>query len=300
MVFLRVVMREAVVCGWERPIVTIKTKKEENKMNWKNLLCGTIMCAGVGLKAQEAASLPAQEEDSWRPEVKLSIDYKTRYLSKGRVCNHDRTMFGDLSLSLKGAYVGIWNAFDLTDSNGYRNETEEFDFYAGYNYTIGDLGDTIKSITIDGSWWYYRYPSAHSGDSWELCLNVSLETFLSPGFEIYYDVENDFAYAGLYAGYDFVIPGTDDKLSWTNKAELWWGSTRYNYCGEAYPDTYKNAIFSLVYDTGLTYAFNKHISASVFGEIGWLLDDDIREYHKDRPRSNAVNCLVGANVTFKY
>ena len=95
---------------------------------------GRIAWMLVAVLALSGTAAFAQQDDGneWRPQVDFTLDWSSRYIDLGEVLNPDPVGQADLSLSLKGFYVGVWTCVDFTDVYGYHNDPEEWNYYVGY------------------------------------------------------------------------------------------------------------------------------------------------------------------------
>jgi len=102
-------------------------------------------------------------------------------------------MSGDLSVSMSGAYAGVWaSSGDATNGN-------EYDLYVGYGLETG-------GVEVDASIWTYVYPDAGvsdtMGDLTELIVSVSAA---GASFAIYEPLtgnSSDYSYMTLGYGMD--------------------------------------------------------------------------------------------------
>ena len=289
-------------------------------------------------ETEETPSLLAQLKESTKcslipTSIKLSLDYKSRYLSDGRVINPEQMLFGSIDLNWDfdndGIYVGIWGANDLNDYNradGIKYEPEEFDYYIGYWYEWGDLGDAVKSVCLDVSYTYWDYPS-RSG--WE-CIGEQQNTItvdvsaklgcdvvsVKPGVKVNWDPEIEKIYGDVYValGKDF----EDAKwISLGTKFELFWGNG--NYVKRAFPDAEgrhwgdsdKEALTTFIWTVGADFTpFNgddnsalKSFTIGPFAQLVWAIDHECREAWKTTKQANSksgVNTCYGISASYKF
>jgi len=293
------------------------------------LLCmlGSLLVAGA-VHAQEAAPAPQLEQpanNEWRPSVNFSVDYSSRYWCRGKLFNPERVMYGDLSLSLKGFYAGVWTAVDLTEENGYRNEPEEWDFYFGYSYTFENI-EVINSLELDLNYTSFRYPrygSNFGGHSpHEQCIALKATTGyaigdfdLNPGVDVRVDWNHDKWikeaqwYFRVFVSHDEPLKFLSEKLTFGNTVSQWWGNNHYNglYFDENGGDDDEgrwrqvgNGLSFLTWETNLTYAINDHVSFGPWGCIGWAIDHNLRKQQKQTKHLNSVNCAWGVKLAFSF
>lgn len=286
-------------------------------MSSRGLLSGVMglafLCTGVttwSAEVEQTSPVPvveaASEDDGWVPSIALSADLASRYFSEGAISNDEPTTQIDLSISLKDFTVGVWTCIDLTDRVGYGNEPEEWDYYVTYAPSIGGDWAVIKGLDFTFGYWYYDYPRASEADSQELEFAVNAQCLLSPGIDLYWDFENDLFYGSLNASHETPLDFISDKLTWENSCELWWGNSHYN-CNDNYnwahmadEKTYKNCFFAFVWTTKFTFKIDEHFSFGPFLQLGYALDNDIRNEWKEDPMQNAVNFCWGANLSMEF
>ncbi len=276
--------------------------------------------------AEETPSLLAQIKEktgcSLVPtNIKLSVDYKSRYLSDGRVINPKQMLFGAIDLAWDfdhdGIYVGIWGANDLNDYNrasGIKYEPEEFDYYIGYWYEWGNLGDVVKSVCLDVSYTYWDYPS-RSG--WE-CVGEQQNTFtvdisaplgvvdgldIKPGTKVNWDPENEKFYGDVYLS---LGKGFEDAewLSLGTKFELFWGNGNYYVLENPQLTTFIWTV-SADFTPFKDYAF----TIGPFAQLVWAVGSDTRDFWKQRGdfegeindnSKSGVNTCYGVSASFKF
>ncbi len=312
--------------------------------------------AGIQAFAQEedSPSLLAQLREDTKcslipSSIKLSLDYKSRYLSDGRVINPQNMLFGSVDFAwdfaTDGIYIGIWGANDLNRYNhggGDRidYEPEEFDYYIGYWYEWGDLGehtgDAIKSICLDVSYTYWDYPSRtypkggnKSRDSWyaigeqqhtitvDVSAGLGVEAIsVKPGFKVNWDPEMEKIYGNLYVslGKDF----EDAKwLSVGTRFDLFWGNG--NYVKRAFPDAEERHWGDTDKETFTTFIWTvsadftpfadsdfkglKSFTIGPFAQLVWALDHECRQTWKTTKQANAksgLNTCYGLSASYKF
>ncbi len=272
--------------------------------------------------AEESPSLLAQLKESTKcsiipTSIKLSLDYKSRYLSDGRVINPKQMLFGEIDLywdfTNDGVYAGIWGANDLNDYNrgsGIKYEPEEFDYYIGYWYEWGDLGDVVKSVCVDVSYTYWDYPS-RSG--WE-CVGEQQNTFtvdvsaplgvdavsVKPGVKVNWDPENEKIYGDVYVGLGKSFE--DCKcLSLGTKFELFWGNGNYYVLDNPQLTTF---IWTVNADVSVG-----NFTIGPFAQLVWAVGSDTRDFWKERGdfkgsindnSKSGVNTCYGVSASFKF
>jgi uncharacterized protein (TIGR02001 family) len=139
------------------------TLVEEARMKNTPWLVARVVAASA--VALGAVAQTAQAE----VEVSASAGVANMYYFRGvDLGNGDAAVFGDLGVSAGGAYGGIWG------TSGDAAAGTEYDLYAGYGHSFGDL-------SVDVSAWTYVYPSdpgdSDVGDLSEVILAVGYGPF---------------------------------------------------------------------------------------------------------------------------
>lgn len=121
---------------------TNKTKEKDNmKTISKAVAVASLISAGfIGTQAHAA-------------EVSASAAVSSMYLWRGQnLSNGAAAVSGDLSVSMGGAYAGIWT------SSGDAGFGSEYDLYVGYGLEVAD-------VALDLSYASYIYPNDATGDN---------------------------------------------------------------------------------------------------------------------------------------
>lgn len=244
--------------------------------------------------------MQSDESNEWRPEVGLTLDWSSRYLDKGEVLTPDPIGQADLSLALKGFYVGVWTCVDFTDVNDYRNEPEEWNYYLGYEHTFSDL-PVLESLSIDLSWTYCDCPRDSSSDSQELGLGIALgDILLAPTVVLTWDYEDDIWCVEAGISHDMPLECISEKLLFGVGLDLVWGNARWNGGFDKGDDAYKNALATAVLTTELTYQFTENIAFGPYLIAAWALDHDIRGKFRDDSINNACNFVWGIQLSMEF
>ncbi len=309
-------------------------------MSMKKILTGILAVAALsGIQAFAQDDAPEMESKVYtglKPsEISVNTQFKSRYLSDGRVINPDYMLFGSVTLGwdLKdtedfcdGLYIGIWGANDLNRYNagsGIKYEPEEFDYYIGYWYTLKLESDNFENLNFDLSYTYWDYPSR---TGWEyvgsqqntiaLDINTGIKNekldSLKPGVTINWDPENEKYYANIYvkAADTFWTKDDEDEkkkqtLGWNSSLELMWGNSHYVDAAfidvDGTNDIHKNTFTTLTWKAGLDYSPMKNMSIGPFVQLSFALDHECRDSWKlDDNSKSGVNNLWGFGASFKF
>lgn len=303
----------------------------------KKILTGIMavaMLAGIQAFAQE------EEESSFVskliPSVDIAAQYKSRYLSDGRVVNPDDMLFMDAFFSwniyenddfANGLYFDLWCANDLNRYNkadGIDYEPEEFDYTIGYTLGVKNFECeplSLKGLNFDLSYAYWDYPSR---TGWQcvgsqqntITLDISTSVVndvldVTPGITINWDPEDEKYYGKGYLKLGDEIWNNEEEgnkkqsLSWNTKFELFAGNSRYT--GNAFSeiddtgDIYKSTFTTFVWTVGLDFSPMPGVSVGPFGVLSWALDHECRDAWKiDDNSKSGVNNLWGIGASFSF
>ena len=156
-------------------------------------LTKAIALAGVVATGLSAATFAQAEE----VEVAASAAVSNTYLWRGQDLGYGAAaVSGDLSVSMGGAYGGIWV------SSGDTSYGQEYDLYVGY-------GGEVESFSYDVSIWTYSYPGDDAvngeGNTFGLTELILSAGVAGASFSYYYPLSSnpdDYSYLTLGYGVD--------------------------------------------------------------------------------------------------
>jgi uncharacterized protein (TIGR02001 family) len=274
-----------------------KEMKNIDRITW--MLVVVLALSGTVALAQQYLAKP-DESNEWRPQVDFTLEWVSRYIDKGETLNPDSVGQADLSLSLKGFYVGVWTCVDLTDVNDCHNEPEEWNYYLGYEYKFTGVPG-VESLTIDLGWIYCDCPQDSSSDSQELHLGIQLEdVLLAPAVVVTWDYEDDLWCIEAGVSHEMTLEFISEKLLFGTSLVLVWGNTRWNGGLDKGDDTYKNALATANLATELKYQLTENISFGPYMLAAWALDHDIREKFQADSINNACNFVWGIRLDMEF
>lgn len=266
-------------------------------------ICSASAILAASLMAQDAPKTAEDERPAWLPSIELSIDHTSRYMSEGNVGNPDPINTIGLTAEYGitdsfAAHIGGVAIVDETDACENEHNVEEWDWIAGFTWTIADI-DAIGDIEINFDYIYYNYPrdGAHTHDAdtkeYEIDVNAT-KLFLSPGIAFVHDFENDVIKANANVTYEIDLASVLENLSFECPVELWVGNHQYTGC------TSSSAVYSVCAQPTLKYAINEKISVSTFVQMGWALDSRVRRDWRDDENNNEFNACWGINFTASF
>ncbi len=264
-------------------------------MNFKKTIVCTLLAFSV--------LAIAEEETGWKPSLELSIDHTSRYMSEGNVGNPDPIdtigltvefpVTDDLALHLGGTAI-----YDETNACDNRRNVEEWDWNAGFTFTLNELPG-IGALEFNFDYIYYNYPrdKVHTHDTdtkeYEIDINAT-ELFLSPGIVFVHDFENDVIKGNVNFTYELPLDNLLENLSFECPFEFWAGNHQYTGC------TKGSTAYSFCTQPTLSYAINENLSVATYVQMGWALDSRVRNDWKDDENNNAFNACWGLNMTLSF
>lgn len=301
----------------------------------KKLLMGLIAAVmmGTNVMAQEAEE--ESKKPCWLPDVDLTLEYASRYLSDGRVINPKQMIFIDAFANWTitddfGFYGDLWFANDWNDYNkdsGIKNEPEEIDWSIGVWYHVGGIsGIGGLNFDLSHSRWFYPERTGWNcpGETkYVLALDISTDDIKitdkfswKPGICTRLDYENDEWNTDIYAKTSWEIV---DKLTLDNKAQIFWGNSKWNagsngryvsiededgeVLGYAKNPIYKNMFTTFVLSADLTYQLTDHFSVAAFGKLAYALNHTFRDSWKGEGNPNhasGCNDLWGVRLGVSF
>ena len=266
----------------------------------KSLMVAAALLSGI-VVAQEATK--EEERPALLPSLELSLEHTSRYMSEGNVGNPDAIntigltaewgITDNLSFHLGGISI-----LDETDATGNDDNVEEWDWLAGFGFSLPDVAG-IGTLEFKVDYIYYNYPHdkthTHDTDTKEYEIDVNAtDVFLSPGIAFVHDFENDAIKANVNVTYEQELKQINEHLSFECPFEAWAGNHQYT------GSTSDTAMYSLCAQPTLAYEISENVSISAFVQMGWALDGRVRKDWKDDENNNAFNVCWGLNLTASF
>jgi uncharacterized protein (TIGR02001 family) len=184
----------------------------------KKLLATTLFATviAVGTSADAAFTLSGD------------LTFGSDYVDRG-VKLAECTVHPSIEASVDDSYFGVWGALPLEKRNS-KGYIDEWDFYAGYGYTLSD------TVSLDLGATLYYYPIDQADDTGEAYagINWDLERW-TPGIYGYYDFDLDGGTWTLQGSIGYSIPmasaGTSADLSATGGYVSSSDGDSYSYYG---------------------------------------------------------------------
>ncbi|MGN0867459.1 MAG: hypothetical protein ACI4SG_07295 [Oligosphaeraceae bacterium] len=261
----------------------------------------TVLATVGCLNAQEIPlsgnALPEEElqgeERDWG--VALSVSYASHYFDKGVYANTEPIFQGDLEVTWKDFFLGVTGMLDCTDMNDHRQSFEEWDWTIGWRPVLGgEWEGPVQGVEFQVAYMRYVYPRSREDDSHEINLAMNVQTFLTPGIDLYYDFEDSIFYGNVNVSQTISLA---DRLDWNLGAQLWWGNHRFQLRDFEVRD---NAPFSVVAETSLEYSLCDGISFGPFAAGGWALGHKMRECWKEADDQSAFNWVAGVCLNLEF
>lgn len=289
-----------------------------------------VLFALVGVAFAQDVEVADESSCNWKPDLSLTVDWNSRYVSKGEVINPDPIASVDAYIGLCGFYADFWAPFDMTDINrpersgNYTNNrkyrAEEVDYVFGYSYTVGaDKLGGLSDLTIDFNYKYWQYPRATFDDDQLIELGLSLDNVLDPdsdfalgfGTSVAYHLNNDYKWWGkVYADLSYAL---NDKVTVGVKNTWYWGDKRFNRYSITDEDEEGNEIVIDASEMNrdavnaaelkfyASYALNDNISLGAFFAGAWAIDHETRaKWDAAKPWNRRQNFWGGVSATFSF
>ena len=301
------------------------------------LALACIFGLGLSLKAQSAANaaqpapkqITTEEDSSFVPEISVELDWRTKYVSKGKIINPDHNIAIDVRLDLAGFYAEIWSPIDMTSQNdgykplkyayhgsGYMNKrkfrAEEIDYSIGYAYKFdADTLGGFSPLTIDFNYTYYQYPRyrefgenryfSHFHEV-PLTLTVKLNDVLTSikdkddpvslavGGQWYYDIENYWWYGNFFADLGYDI---DENLSVGLKNTWYWADR--DYCGHG-----TNTLTTIELKPSISYKITKEITVGAYVAGAYFASRKVRKDMRESESQHESTWWGGITFGFSF
>lgn len=187
------------------------------------LAVGSLMAgvqAGEGDADLKSGRPEACDGGFGKPEFELSLDYMSKYVSRGVMINRDSVFAPEFSMCWGGVKAEVVGYGDVTGYSGRRSQFEEADYALSYSHTLWDV------VTLEGGIIWYHFPGA-TADTREWFGSVVFDKLpLSPAVTVYYDdVEANGAYVNPTLEQEFKLT---EHFALTATAGLGWGSENGN------------------------------------------------------------------------
>lgn len=290
----------------------------------KNFFLALVCIFGLGssIIAQEAAAPAAdaqpvvvEETTCTLPSVSLALEWRTSYVSKGKIINPDPIVAADLFVEWQGLYVEFWAAFDMSDYNSFgrspygndrKYRAEEVDYTIGYGYTFDDLLGDFSPVSFDVNWTYYQYPRYRDGRSHfhetPFTLTVKLDNVLQSfvaedskhalgiGAKTTYDLTHYYWYGQAFAEYSYALC---DKTSISVSNNWYWGDQNFNSFNS-------RALNATDLRVDVKYALCDNVTLGAYVAGGWAIDQQNRKAWKADPNNNNANFWGGLNCSYSF
>lgn len=203
--------------------------------------------------ASTAGLALAQQEPKSSYSVSVDFPYTSKYVFRGLEAASD-SIQPSVEVAVSDFYIGVWTNQPIT-----KNQSNEFDFYAGYKLKLND------SWNIDGGATVYYYPEADLANGGRqntteayLGLNGNIKGF-TPGVYAYYDTTLETTTAQLQLGYSLPLASAGLSLDFSANAGRVYANTGtdYNYYSVGLNVPYKLSDKALVY-AGVAYSDNNY------------------------------------------
>lgn len=182
-----------------------------------SLAGGRVSAESLWRQGWQRCGLPAEEA----PELSLSADVASQYVSRGVRVNEDPVIQPAAELCWRGFRAGVWASVDTTGYAGREWDVQELNYVLGYEHEIGPVTLTAGHI-------WYKFPGTDP-DTKELFAGVSWarECWPELSLTVYYDYdEAQGFYVAPAAEYSWSL--VEDCLELTACVSAGWGDAGFN------------------------------------------------------------------------
>jgi hypothetical protein len=240
------------------------------------LLLSFMVFASVVTAEEKAAAVEGKNATVEAAETEeplsygASVQFLSKYVSRGAVVSGDPVLQPEVWLSYKGFTFDIWNNVDLTDYEIAPWRLTESDFTVEYAFSL-------SKATIGLGYSYYTYPNLHYDDTQEFYASACLDVFLSPELTVYYDIDE---ICGVYANglVRYAVPlGLEckgEKVNAELSAAVGWGDS--NYIGGCFDDTGESLV-DLLLSCAVPVKLSDNVSLTPSISYMTVLDSHLRQ-----------------------
>lgn len=165
----------------------------------------------------------------WAVEGSVDVSFQSKYIWRGMVLGDKPVLQPSLSLSDKGLTAQIWFNLDLTDTNGFRNQVNEIDYWLSYTLESDDLDCTFTA-------YHYSFPHSPDPSTQEVWIGATYKTFLNPSLTLIRDTNSVRGWYVLFtASQELGLLKTGDSEGITLSLNLGYGDNEY--CRGYFPDS---------------------------------------------------------------
>jgi hypothetical protein len=151
-------------------------------------------------------------------DIDAGVGVHSKYVWRGIVVTPDAVVQPEASLGLLGMRFGVWGNVDTSDANGTEWELNEVDWTFGYTMDLPLFSCGAGLI-------HYDLRGGLGADTSELYVNGRANVLLSPGLDIFFDLDE---FKGTHVRASAAHGGElGEFLEWDVAAELGWGSEGY-------------------------------------------------------------------------
>jgi len=192
----------------------------DNPSNYRLLpqmkkIAAILLAAGI-----TGSSLSAQEESSY--SITMDFPFVSEYVFRG-VTLGSEAIQPSIEFASGDFYAGIWSSQPVISG-----DTNEFDFYFGYGFSLSD------TWALDVGFTYYYYPQTPSGDEQQepyVGISGDLGGGWSTSFYGYYDFETEATTAQADLGYSMEMSDASTFDIAATFGSVFVSGGDYNYYG---------------------------------------------------------------------
>jgi len=155
------------------------------------VIISSVAATAVLMPASTALSATLEDVEV---EITATTEVYNKYVWRGFLLDDDGVIQPSVTISAAGFEGGFWGNWDVEDDDDL--QSDEVDGWIGYNFDLGFLNDSLKTVGIKFGHTWYDFQDGDTGlaegaHSREFYLGASVDTMLSPYITWYHDYEEE-------------------------------------------------------------------------------------------------------------
>ena len=168
---------------------------------------------------------PKDQEEAEKLDISYGVSTSvfSQYASRGAVTSNEPVFQFEGWVTIGPLTLDIWHNMDLTNDVFSAGEITEADYTIEYAFSLPKVDCALGYV-------YYTFPRWHVDDTQEVYGTATVDCFLSPAVELYWDLDE---IGGIYAtggiSHSLELPATvgDEKLALDLYATVGYGDSSY-------------------------------------------------------------------------
>lgn len=220
----------------------------------------------------------------------VDIPVKGKYVWRGFCYNPEPVLWPDIWMAWDDFTVTAFGSIDITDTNGYRGEMNEFDFILDYSHSF-------EYVALSIGYSHYTFPNTGDPYTGELYSAVGTDfEYANIALKAYYDV---LTAGGLYISPEISASYTLGLFEPSLCLSVGYGSTRHNSYWAGH-DRSSLTDFTCVF--GLVFTFPGKLGEylTLSGDLNYavLINEDLAEDFKESTGYKSKNLFWGIGLAY--